>query len=91
MTEEILNDETIVDDEETLVSEGDLLDFQQAILELASEFDHLPVIGIVGALHTAAHVLTTAAFDPSDDELGEDDEEGEDDGPLAVSYAVDED
>lgn len=75
--------------DEPIASQGDLIDFQQAILDLCAENSDLPLIGMIGALHTAAHVLTTTAFDLSDDELGEDDD-GEGDGPLAVSYAVDE-
>ena len=71
-----------------------LLDFQQDVIDLCADHADLPILGIIGALHGAAHVLTSAAFDPSDDELGEEfDEEGEGDetdGPLAVSYAVDE-
>ena len=43
----------------------------------------------------AAHVLTSTAFDVSDDELDEGEEIDEEllggDGPLAVSYAVDDD
>lgn len=76
--------------DEPIASQGDLIDFQQAILDLCAENSDLPLIGMIGALHTAAHVLTTTAFDLSDDELGEDEDgEGEGDGPLAVSYAVD--
>lgn len=76
------------EDDEPVCSQGDLLDFQQAVLELAGDFAHLPIIGIVGALHTAAHVLTSTAFDLEDEELGEDEEP---EGPLAISYATDED
>ena len=73
--------------DDTVCSQGDLLDFQQAILDLCAENADLPIIGLIGALHTAAHVLTTTAFELDDEE----DDDGEPDGPLAVSYAVDDD
>lgn len=76
------------EEDDAVCSQGDLLDFQQAILDLCAENTDLPIIGLIGALHTAAHVLTTTAFDLSGDELAEE-EDAEDDGPLAVSYAVD--
>lgn len=82
--------QTADDGEEELFSGDELYDFQNAVIELAAEYNHLPVIGIVGALHTAAHVITAASFasDEEEDDEGED-EEGEDE-PLAVSYALDE-
>jgi len=83
------------EEDDAVCSQGDLLDFQQAILDLCAENADLPLIGLIGALHTAAHVLTSTAFDVSDDELDEGEEIDEEllggDGPLAVSYAVDDD
>lgn len=72
-------------DEDTICSQGDLLDFQQAILDLCAENADLPLIGMIGALHTAANVLTSNIFDLSGDELEEEDEA--EDGPMAVSFA----
>lgn len=71
-------------DEGAVCSELDLVDFHRAIIELAGDYAHLPVIGIVGALHTAAHYLTTAAFDPTD----EDEDEDDGDEVPSLGYAV---
>ena len=75
--------------DDTVCSQGDLLDFQQAILDLCAENADLPIIGMIGALHTAAHLLTVTAFGPDDEPEEDEEDDREPDGPLAVSYAVD--
>lgn len=51
-----------------LYNPDDILAFQESVLELTAEYDHVPIISLIGALHTAAHILTSAAFDPVEDE-----------------------
>lgn len=50
---------------------NDILAFQESVLELTGEYEHVPIIALIGALHTSAYILTSAAFEPSDEE-GED-------------------
>ena len=57
----------------------DLVTFQDAVIELAGEFSHLPLLGIVGALHGAAHLLTAISFESDEEEEQGEGEEGDGD------------